>query len=550
LSRAFLYLIFIVPLFFACKKKETLPATSVKDAEYEKAKAAFNRNSDSAFYLLNQFTAHPRDSLNVAMAYNLMGAIQSDQGDYFGCEESLSNSLKFLNEPKPAHRQCLSSDYNELGMASLHLKNYDAALSYYERAINLADNPKFRAVIINNKAFAYQQKGQYHAALSIYQSIIAESKGDVVAYARALTNMSVTKWLANRSYRAAPELILAMHIREKAGDLWGLNSSYSHLADYYAAPHPDSAFFYASKMYAMAQKLNSPEDKTEGLEKMIRTGPPDMTKHYFVLYQRIDDSIQTARSAAKNQFALIRFDVEKSKATNLKLQNDLSKKRYQFIAIFIFVALGSIIAVIWSRKRKQRMELANRQAVRESQLKTSKRVHDTVANDIYRIMKKIENDPAVEKEWLLNDIEHVYERSRDISYEIVRGTDNDFHEQLATILISFATESTKVVVVGNSEEFWRKVNTESRFEIKYILQELMVNMKKHSGATNVVIRFEREPDECRISYADDGIGISKESLPKNGLTNTGNRIKAIHGKINFDTVEGKGLEVQITFPIV
>jgi signal transduction histidine kinase len=36
----------------------------------------------------------------------------------------------------------------------------------------------------------------------------------------------------------------------------------------------------------------------------------------------------------------------------------------------------------------------------------------------------------------------------------------------------------------------------------------------------------------------------------NGLTNTGNRIKAIHGDLIFERKAGEGLKIQLRFPKV
>jgi signal transduction histidine kinase len=107
------------------------------------------------------------------------------------------------------------------------------------------------------------------------------------------------------------------------------------------------------------------------------------------------------------------------------------------------------------------------------------------------------------------------------------------------------------VLVGNDEVFWIKTSTQVKYETEHILQELMVNMKKHSGASNVVIKFEvREEDVHYIDYTDDGVGIAGDVPYKNGLTNTGNRIKAIHGRLIFGIQTGKGLNIQLSFPTV
>jgi signal transduction histidine kinase len=247
--------------------------------------------------------------------------------------------------------------------------------------------------------------------------------------------------------------------------------------------------------------------------------------------------------------------VEKNKAENLKLQKDNTEKRYQLIqqnlrfygAVSIFIVLA-LVAFLWYKRRKGQQERETQEAIRETQRKASKKVHDTLANDIYRIMKVVQHEPALDKDALVDDIDEVYQRARDISYEIIQSSDEHFYEKISELLKSFATDDIKVVLVGNSKELWQKVDNVYKVELKYILQELMVNMQKHSQADNVVIKFALKGGRCHISYFDNGIGIPNGTPQKNGLRNTGNRIKWIGGQITFDADAGKGLQIQITFP--
>jgi signal transduction histidine kinase len=369
--------------------------------------------------------------------------------------------------------------------------------------------------------------------------------------------MARTKWLADPGYHAAPELYRALRIRQTEKDSWGENASYAHLADYYTHSRPDSALHYALAMYAVARRLESPDDQLEALQKLIRLAPPRDTKPYFARYQQLSDSLQTARNAAKNQFALIRYDAEKNKAENLRLQKDNAESKLQLLKQHIFLAItlavligGSVTAVFWYRKRKQRMELEAQNAVQESQLKLSKKVHDVVANGLYRMMSEVENQEQVDRDLLLDRMEVLYERSRDISYEAPQLEHPTFHKKIAELLLSFATAHTKVVLVGNEELFWIRTGTQVQGEIETILQELMVNMKKHSAARNVVLKFEAREGTRYIDYTDDGVGMTADVRYKNGLTNTGNRIKAIHGQLIFDSQTGKGLHIELSFPTV
>ena len=522
----------------------------VLTSDYKKGVSLFDKQPDSAFYYFNKAATSSKDSLEIGMAYNCMAVIQSDAGDYFGAQESLLTSLKYLNEQKRQDQNCIVSDYNELGRNSSNLKNYDAAIDYYDEVLKRSKHENFKDIALNNQAVSYQDMGHYAQAITIYQSILDRSKNDREEYARVLSNLAKTRWLADSTYQAAPDLLMALHIREAEKDEWGLNASYAHLSNYYTHKAPDSALLYAGKMYSIAQHLKSPDDQLEALRKLITLSPPATSKQYFLRYQFLSDSIQTIRNAAKNQFALIRYNAQKNKADNLRLQKDIIQQQvvtYGIVAFFI-VIIGAII--IWYRKRKQLMEWRSQNAIRESQLRTSQKVHDVVANGLYRIMTGIEHQQGpIEKDGLLDQIEVLYEQSRDISHEHQPGVRADFHAFIVELLGSFASDGTKVGVIGNGEDVWSGVKDEVKRELQHVLQELMVNMKKHSFARNVIIRFERQDNNLIVHYTDDGVGLPSPIHYGNGLTNTENRINGIGGRIIFDKTTTKGLKIQVYCPI-
>lgn len=541
--------------FYSCQKKDQ-PSYVSKSPDLKKGEAFLNHQNDSAFYYFNKVATLSKDSLQIAMAYNNMGVIQSGAGDYFGAQESLLQSLKFLDEQDTSHRRCLAADYNELGLNSTRLQNYDAALSYYDAALKFTDRKEFKLVILNNKALAHQKKETYTDALKIYRSILTQIPKGGIEYARILSNVAKTKWLQDPSYNAVPELLTALHIREKNNDLWGQNASYYHLADYYTTGKPDSALFYAQKMYTVAQRLGNPDDVIRALQKLIILSPSHSVSRYFKRYQHMRDSIESARIADKNQFALIRYEVQKNKADNLKLQKDNTEKKYkiirQNIILFIIIVLvfaGAVVAVIWYRKRKQLLEMEAQNFVRESQLRTSQKIHDVVANGLYRIMNEVEYQDELDKEQLLDKIEVLYEQSRDISYEKPMSTTHDFHGKVHALLNSFSGKDNKFVVAGNNGELWKGLTEEQLHEIEHILLELMINMSKHSKSTRVAVKFQRKEERICISYTDNGVGLPSDFKYGNGLTNTGNRIKKLRGNLSFDSESRRGLKIQISFPI-
>lgn len=549
------YAILMLFLFaiYSCNKKQQPEKKPIKNPNYDKAFDFRDANQgDSAYKYFNEakeiFLQH-NDSLGIAKCLTNMAMIATGKGDYFGGQELAIIANAYFNESDTAQHKYIVSNYNNLGIASAKLEDYKQALGFYDLAIKYAVNSETVFLFLNNKANIYQEQKQYDEAINLYEQILSNDKISEEEYARSLTNFASTKWLKNSTYNPIPELKKALAIRQKRKDLVGLNSSYAHLADYYANVNPNIAFGYANQMYLVAKKINNPDDELRALRKLVNVSKPNETKQFFNRYQNLLDSLHNIRNTDKNQFALIRYETEKHKSENLKLQNENEQKNFYLIITMLFLIMSVIIALVWYSKRKEKMALELKSVVQENNLRTSKKVHDVVANGLYRVMAEIENNDEMDKESMLDKIEALYEKSRDISYDEMPEKNQNFEEKIASLLKSFATNHTKVLIVGNTVALWSTVNENAKYEIEHILQELMVNMKKHSRATNVAVRFEQLPNQINIYYTDNGIGLPKNLVYNNGLTNTGNRIDSINGKLTFDKEFDKGLKIYISIPI-
>ena len=547
--------IFFVLLLLSCQNAinpntNVQKVTNTKDTKkyneyYNPAQKLINVRNDSAFYYLYEVTENTNDSLLLAYSATQMGIIQNDAGDYLGSIESLLKGIHFLDEKNAEHQEYLASIYNELAISCKNLKHFDDAIRYFNLAIQYSNDTTNRLIRLNNLAVAYKDTKLFKKAINIYDSIITSHQAPPVEFARILSNLAYTKWLQNKSYDAKPELQQALQIRQQINDQWGMQSSYSHLADYYQSTNSDSAFWYANKMLSLSKELYSSTNETKALEKLISLAPADRSKLYFTRYQFLNDSLQTAGNTAKNQFALIRYETEKSKTQNLVLQKDNAEKNTRLVinqAVIFVLILLSFISYFWYRKRKQ-------QALQKQQLKTSKKVHDVVANGLYRIMTKIEHQPDLDTELILDEMEELYEQSRNISYEDFTKNTSKSDDEITGLLKSFSTDTRRISIVGKISETWNKLNTSQQEELRFVLEEIMINMKKHSGANYITIRFEASNNEVKIQYIDDGCGISSDQKYGNGLNNTVSRINSIDGKITFDSSFSQGLKILLTIPI-
>ncbi|WP_139366072.1 tetratricopeptide repeat-containing sensor histidine kinase [Elizabethkingia meningoseptica] len=550
--RILYFLLFV--LMVSCTQKEKNNINQLyKETDnpyYEEAWSYLDKKDPiNAFQYFNkakELFLKNNDSLGIGKCLMNMGIILTDQGDYFGAQETSLEARKYFNENNKEDYDYINANYNNLGIVNRNLKNYNKAIEFYTIAIKFSLNNIDKLVYLNNIANVYRDNKEYTKALNIYNQISKENKKGDKEYSRTLTNLAKTKWLQNSDYNPVPEFKKALNIRLEEKDIFGQNSSYAHLADYYTEKKPDSALLYAHKMYNVAQQIKNPNDQIEALQKLVILENPEKSKDYFLTYQKLNDSLQTARNKAKNQFALIRYETEKSKADFQKSQADNVKKQNlilkQYAGLFFLLAM-LIVGIFWYKRRKKRLEKEKELEVKNTELRYSKKVHDKVANKVYRVMSEVENTPEMKKEVLLDKLEGIYEISRDISYDH-EPTDE---KHLVKMLESYSSKDTvQLVQVGISEIGWDEFNKEIQSEVYHVLQELMTNMKKHSQASRVVIRMSRIQNNIIIRYSDNGIG-SETFSPKNGIKNTGNRMETIGGTITFDS--GEGFKAELKFSV-
>src|SRR6202042_3842448 len=97
---------------------------------------------------------------------------QANAGDDYGAQESLTLSLKKLDEHKASDRAYLASDYNQLGMTFYNLGENEQAIQYYQLALKFADDPKLRPYILNNEGNSYQYLKDYTKSIACYQAVL------------------------------------------------------------------------------------------------------------------------------------------------------------------------------------------------------------------------------------------------------------------------------------------------------------------------------------------------------------------------------------------
>lgn len=557
-------LLLLIGILFlvSCESRIKSTQEAEKNPYYEQAYEFLDKNEfDSAFVYFEKAKSlflERNDSVGVAESLINMAITQADFGDYYGSQETSTQAIEYLNLNDSSQHALLGMVYNNLSNVYTSLKDTEKAIESNQLAIQYTSSPTNRKVYENNLASTYIANQEYEKASEILKELVSNADSNSIDYARFLTNYARAKSHLDTAYKLLPVLKKAMQIRRKNKDPWGLNSSYSHIANYYKERNKDSALFYSMQQFDIAKTIKNPDAQMDALQRVLELSVLEENRPFLEKYHQIQDSVEIARLTAKNQFALIRYEVEKSKTNNLKLSNEIAEKQYRLnlmrvllVGLIIVAALSSFYFLNWHKRRKQRMELEAENRVKESQLKTSRKVHDVVANGIYRVMAELENRDDVNREELLDRLEILYDKSRDISYEVedLGMGDIPFHLTISELLKSFANEERTVLIAGNEEATWDRLNAVQKDNLEQVLQELMVNMQKHSKAQEVIVRFDFEGNILHIYYKDDGIGLSESPKYGNGFMNTENRINLLKGTLTFEKNNNSGLGIHISIPI-
>ena len=103
------------------------------------------------------------------------------------------------------------------------------------------------------------------------------------------------------------------------------------------------------------------------------------------------------------------------------------------------------------------------------------------------------------------------------------------------------------------KHFRTELDQEMMLTIYRIVQELLTNTMKHSGAKHVHLRLFGDRDEVKITYEDDGEGMDKsykwDAFTHIGLSGIEHRVNGLKGTLNIDTAKGEGFRAEIIFPL-
>ena len=517
---------------------------------------------DSAFIRFNLSKNYFQNLIDSSWAGNSllsMGLIQQNQNDYFGSKETITEALQYLNPEKDI--RSISSCYNALATNHRKLLNYEEAINYYFKAIKTSNSEKDKLICQNNLAATYIDDKKYNHAIVILEQIKVDTtlKKTSSQYARVLDNLTYVKWLSG-NVNNKQEFLKPLQLRKQNKDQRGQIASYTHLGEFYSKTNASKATSYFDSVIQLSKTLKIPRAEKDALKFLMKLKPKNINlRDRYVFLQ---DSLYAQELKVKTQFAKYKYDDKLKQESILRLEKEnaeqeLEASQHRNQKILYLGGLSFITSVLGlslygfrqrTKRLKQKSKAEKLEAIHETEAELSQKLHDDHGGKLNQAMLLIQR--GADKEVVLNIIEELYNNTRDFSRDLNSiDTGTDFWKGLKATLEYTKLTEVDMVLNGGKELNWSLVGHQTKTILFKVLQELVINMARHSNANQTVILFKDQNKQLFVYYEDDGVGASKDSLlRKNGLQNTEKRIQAIGGSITFDSEEGKGFRAEILIP--
>ncbi|OXA77375.1 hypothetical protein B0A65_17060 [Flavobacterium frigidimaris] len=523
---------------------------------------------DSAIYVFNKVKVlcDPKTNpIDYVYAVTCIAELHQKNCDYIASEASATEALPYLKDIKNPRYSWIV--YNILGINYTHSYDNKNAILCFKKAIKLKTSVWRKSLAINNLVVVYMEQHKYKEA-AILLNILASQK-NISSYDAAnnndhayiIDNLGYCYYKLGNSEKALECYYEGLKIRLQPKNDDGLSTSYKHLSVFFQKTNPGLAKEYAKKAFDHASEINNIVERISSLSLLVNNTEGNELKKYSLHYIHLVDSLNLANKKIKNQFSNIKYNFNKDRAENLqlkalKIENNLQLERQKsrIIISYVIIAfvLGLILFLYFHLTLKGEKE--KNDAIFSSEIRISKKLHDELANDVYQTIafaetKDLENDENKEK--LLNNLDNIYFRTRNISKENSDiSTDKNYPLAVKEMISGHKSPEINILINGFDTIRWDEIERNKKIILYRVLQELFVNMKKHSEASLVSISFNIKNKNLQVIYSDNGTGIKNNSLIlKNGLQNVESRIKTINGTINFGNNSQKGFKISFTFPL-
>lgn len=247
---------------------------------------------------------------------------------------------------------------------------------------------------------------------------------------------------------------------------------------------------------------------------------------------------------------------------------DPEEARIYLAVLITAVVLGIIIVffvVSIIRQQRRNLDLHRRNILAEittlekERARVAHDLHDELAPVLAAVKLKInsfvlpDGEDHAERERTNAHLDTLFTRIREISFDLLPNT--LLRKGLVgatTEFIAYAGKHTPMKIRFQPEPI-ENISEQKTINLYRILQEVVHNTIKHSGASELHISIRQEKNHIILSTTDNGSGFDyDEKLEADhgiGLRSVRSRVEIMNGEMFFETKKGKGTSYIFQIPL-
>lgn len=547
-----------------------------------------NSKNDSAFLFYTKaekIYSKIKDHINLGSIYVSMATVQNYENDFSGSELSAVQALNVLRGTQEYAK--IYEAYNIIGVTSYGLKDYEKAIEYHTKALNLAKESNLityqeEASSLNNLGSVYQERNQHKLAIKKFNDALKDDQlhfKNPKLYATLIDNLAYSE-LKLKEYSKLPNLFYeSLKIRDSLNLKPGIVYTKIHLSEFYLIKKDTlTAQKFAKEALELSRTINSSPDLLLSL-KQLGIVEPANASFYSNEYIKINDSLQQAERKSKDKFARISFETDEYIMQNDKLAEQNRKIIFSGIIMILFGTLIFVIKNQQSRNKefllKQAQQKANediynlllfqQQKIEEGRadekVRIAQELHDGILGRLFgarlnldSLNKRQDEDAMVSRNNFIAELKSIEQDIREISHDLSREKDevnNNFIGIFTNLIEQQENLSDAKVYCSISPDIhWDKIENNIKINLYRILQESLQNINKYAQASTIKIEISKAENNLKTSISDNGIGFQVSKKSKGiGLKNIISRTQSCNGTLNIQSKIGAGTSIVINLPI-
>jgi signal transduction histidine kinase len=538
---------------------------------------------DSTFYYYyksKNISIQLKDSLEATRRLLPMAAIQYDEKDYLGSENSIIEGLRLLEphiksfgfEKSPNEVFFTGLLYERLGNVLLLTERVGEARKKYLKFFELQKkSPHLKikyeeARLYNHLANTYEAEGDYIKAIEYFKkslSIDSLKLKSVYRYETALGGIAYNNFLLGNNKIAIKSYLEVLKSRQKRNYKRGLVVAHSNLGQIYVAnKDTKKATLHITKGLEKAKEINFNRYTLENLFRLSKLVKGEKGRLLLEEHYVLNDSLFKRERALKNQFAKVRYESEKKDIENDHLKEENARKQLeletekQHKIIGWLLAGGSILfigfgaSIVSSRRKKMLFDAKLQQVeVREKERQQiAKSLHDEVAGDIRMLHLKLIKTNHLEE---AKGLDFIKENVRNLSHQLSSESFDkvDLKHQINNLITDLFELDIKIKVKEIDSVNWQEINNAIKRTLFLSIRESIQNTKKHAAAKSVVLSFNETKNAIFLTISDNGKGFNIDDKKSGiGLKNMKERVEEINGVFTIVSKLDKGTDIDIEIP--